>query len=70
MSQCGNLIIGIAIQRLENQRMTLDLRSQLVGGHPRDTEDWMCITSYNLDELIAAGTDGAPAVSRFALRGI
>jgi hypothetical protein len=30
----------------------------------------MCITSYNLDELIAAGTDGAPAVSRFALRGI
>ena len=22
--------------------------------HPRDTEDWMCITSYNLDELIAA----------------
>lgn len=56
-SQCGKFIIsGTAVQLLDTQRATLDLGklSQVVRRHPRDTEDWMCITSYNLDELIAA----------------
>ena len=56
-AQCGKFIIsGTAAQLLENQRATLDLGklSQVVRRQPRDTEDWMCITSYNLNELIAA----------------
>jgi hypothetical protein len=40
------------------------MRQFVIGGHPPDTGDWMCITSYNLEELIAAAgcADGAPAV--------
>jgi hypothetical protein len=55
--QCGKFIIsGSAVQRLENQRARLDFGtlSEVVRRHPRDAEGWMCITSYNLDELIAA----------------
>jgi hypothetical protein len=54
-TQCGNFIIsGTAVQQLEDQRARLDLEklSQVARRHPRDTEDWMCITSYNLDELM------------------
>jgi len=61
-AQCGKFIIsGTAAQLLENQRATLDLGklSQVVRRQPRDTEDWMCITSYNLNELIAAAGIGA-----------
>jgi len=56
-AQCGKFSIsGSAVTTLENCRATLDLRklSAVVRRHPRDADGWMQITTYNLNELIAA----------------